>query len=120
MKSLLAFLLCFSPFLYMEVDGAPNGTESREEETTKLQQQIPQVEPPSNVTAESLKEKLKTAKETMQNMMAIAEDWVNRLGEKEERNETHENDTGIDFRSDLHREILTNRELMKELLNVSQ
>ncbi|CAG0897906.1 unnamed protein product [Darwinula stevensoni] len=119
MKSLLAFLLCFSPFLYMEVDGAPNGTESREEETTKPQQQIPQVEPPGNVTAESLKEKLKTAKETMQNMMAIAEDWVNRLEEKEERNETHENDTGIAFRSDLHREILTNRELMKELLNVS-
>ena len=56
----------------------------------------------------------------MQNMVAIAEDWVNRLGETEEANETHENDTGSVSGSDLHREILINQQLMKELLNISQ
>ncbi|CAG0884115.1 unnamed protein product [Darwinula stevensoni] len=118
MKSPLAILLCFSLSLHMGVEGAPNGTESREEETWRLQQPGPEVEQP--VTVESLKEQLKTAIETMQSTMAIAGDCVNRLGE--ERNKMREKYSyiGILYLFYLHQEILTNRHLMKELLNVSQ
>ncbi|CAG0887293.1 unnamed protein product [Darwinula stevensoni] len=123
MKSSLVILLCSSLLQCMRVEGAPGVKEYLEEEAQRLQQLAQEVgERATNVTTKGLTTTLKAVKDTVKDMMANVEDWVNQLGEEEEeegKKETQENDLGIVPHSDLHREILINQQLMKELINIS-